>query len=217
MAYFGATTIRSRIIVVVSAIAALLTGFAVSLWWATQVSQPPALTQATLYPEPRSLPEFQLVDGNGQVFTRNNLMKRWSFLFFGYTHCPDVCPMTMSIFQQTAQQLSTTPLSTDVTQFVLVSVDPRRDTPEHLGQFVAYFNKDFIGVTGTQQAISELTRDLGIMYSIPDPILTDKYTIDHSASILLVDPEARLHAVFSPPHRADYLVSDLEKLVRHYE
>lgn len=178
---------------------------------------PPQLKQATQLPEPLLLSPFQLVDQHGTDFTRENLNQHWSLLFFGYTHCPDVCPTTMSTLQKTAQQLRDTQLSGGTVQFVLVSVDPERDTPEHLAKYVSYFNKDFIGVTGALQAIDHLTRQLGIMHAKQGAPSSDNYLVDHSASILLVDPQARFYAVFSPPHLASNLASDLKQLSNFYE
>ena len=179
--------------------------------------QLPELKQATLIPEARPLPLFNLVDHKGAEFTPARLRKHWSFLFFGYTHCPDICPVTMTVFQQTALRLRDTSLGGGVVQFVLVSIDPERDTPEQLAQFVAYFHQDFIGVTGTPPAIDNITRELGIMHAKTGAGSTDSYTVEHSASILLVDPQARLYAIFSPPHQPDDLAADLKQLARYYE
>ncbi|MEE8343094.1 MAG: SCO family protein [Gammaproteobacteria bacterium] len=200
----------------IAAVVAFAIVIASSLWWIPRQPHPPQLKQATRLPEPLLLPSFQLVDQHGAEFTRASLRKHWSLLFFGYTHCPDVCPTTMFTLQKTARQLHNTQLFGGAVQFVLVSVDPERDTPEHLARFVSYFNKDFIGITGAPQAIDDLTRQLGIMYARPEAPSSDNYLVDHSASILLVDPQARFYAVFSPPHLAGNLASDLKKLSNYY-
>ncbi len=209
--------IDSRMGIKIVAVVAFAIVIASSLWWMPRQPHPPQLKQATRLPEPLLLPSFQLVDQHGADFTRESLHQHWSLLFFGYTHCPDICPTTMSTLQKTAQQLHNTRLSGGTVQFVLVSVDPERDTPEHLAQYVSYFNKDFIGVTGSPQAIDDLTRPLGIMHAKQEATSSDNYLVDHSASILLVDPQARFHAVFSPPHLANNLASDLKKLSNYYE
>ena len=124
-------------------------------------------------------------------------MGRWSFIFFGYTHCPDVCPTTLSVLNSVARKLEG---RKDQVQFVFISIDPERDTPEKLGQFVSYFNGTFIGATGTDDAINALTRQLGVIYArVEENSGTDNYLMDHSASVLLFDPAGRFHAVFTPP------------------
>lgn len=157
---------------------------------------------ATVLPNPRPLPAFALVDHHNRPFTPDSLKGHWTFLFFGYTRCPDICPTTLGVLDAVDRQLAATPHLREHTQTVFVSVDPERDPTEHLARFVPYFNQDFIGATGAPEQIQALTKALGVMYmrspaKDQDP---NHYWIDHTAAILLIDPEARFHALFSAPH-----------------
>lgn len=157
--------------------------------------------QATVLTQPRLLKPFVLIQGNGKLFNNQSLTGHWTFLFFGYTHCPDICPTTMAILNQVynklEQQKQTLP------QIVLVSVDPNRDTPRKLQEYVSYFNPAFIGATGSRKEIDNLTQQLGIAYQIVVPkgktlkTLGDNYFVDHSGAIILIDPQAQMHAIFT--------------------
>ena len=170
--------------------------------------------QATRFPVARELAPFTLVDHNNEVFNETTLRQRWSFLFFGYTHCPDVCPTTLSVLNSVAQRLQD--VDADI-RFVFISVDPERDTPEKLARFVSYFNKNFIGVTGTEQQIEQFTRELGIMHMrVAADENATAYLVDHTASVLLIDPDGRYHAVFSPPLSAGKISDDFRKILKAY-
>ena len=188
-------------------------------WWLAVAISPghkpvtiPADLSATVLAVPKPIDDFSLIDQDGRPFDLQRLKGHWTFLFFGYTHCPDVCPTTMAVLGQLAAQLAETPRGLDQTQFALVSVDPARDTPAQLKRYVAYFGKDFLGVTGSEEAIAGLTRQLGVLY-VRVPGTTDQnYTIDHSAAILLIDPRGRLSAVFSAPHDAERMARDFLRI-----
>jgi protein SCO1/2 len=167
---------------------------------------------ATRFPVARQLAPFALVDHNNEEFNETTLRNRWSFLFFGYTHCPDVCPTTLSVLNSVAQRLQD--VEADI-RFVFVSVDPERDTPEQLARFVSYFNENFIGVTGSIENINEFTSNLGIMHmQVAAEENATGYLVDHTASVLLMDPDGRYHAVFSPPLSAEAISADFRKILK---
>jgi protein SCO1/2 len=169
---------------------------------------------ATRFPVARELQPFSLVDHHGNTFDNAALRDYWSFLFFGYTHCPDVCPTTLSVLNSVAGKLAD---SNAPVRFVLVTIDPQRDTPEELARFVSYFNSDFIGVTGTDDGIEQLTRQLGIMHMrVADEANPDSYLVDHSAAVLLIDPNGNYHAVFTPPLSADAIAHDFGKMQKAF-
>lgn len=168
----------------------------------------------TRFSEPRGLQPFTLTDHTGKPFGIEQLTGKWSFVFFGYTHCPDVCPTTMSVLNSVAGRLGD---NAPATQYIFVSVDPERDTPEQLAKFVTWFNGDFIGVTGTEQELENLTRQLGVVYmKIPDEKQAGSYMVDHTASVLLFDPAGRFHAIFSAPLKAAELAEDIVLLAGNY-
>jgi protein SCO1/2 len=170
--------------------------------------------EATRFPVAREITPFKLIDHNNAVFDNNALRQRWSFLFFGYTHCPDVCPTTLSVLNSVANRLQD--LDQDI-RFIFVSIDPERDTPEQLARYVSYFNGDFIGVTGTPEALEQLTKPLGIFSSkVETEPGSGSYLVDHTASVLLFDPDGRFHAVFSTPLSAEKISGDFRKMLKAY-
>jgi protein SCO1/2 len=150
---------------------------------------------------PRSLTPFSLVAGDNNPFTLEQLKGKWTFLFFGYTSCPDVCPTTLTEMATMSKLLakSTEP---NTIQFVFISVDPERDTPDHLKNYVAYFNKTFTGATGTIDQLNTLTRQIDIKHRRLKEQGND-YLVEHSADILLFNPQAKLFARFPAPHYSE--------------
>lgn len=173
---------------------------------------PPVLEQATLFDAARPLPEFTLSDHTGRDFRRESLRGQWTLMFFGFTHCPDVCPTTLATLAEVRRQLTDLPIG-ELPVVVLVSVDPARDTPEALGRYVAHFDPQFLGVTGRPVALEVLTHNLGVAVAI-GPVSEDgNYTVDHTAAIFLIDPSAAFTAVFGSPHAADLIVRDYRSIV----
>lgn len=160
-----------------------------------------------LWPNPKLLTAFSLEDHGRRAFDLDSLKGKWTFLFFGYTHCPDVCPMTLSVLAEVERHLSNANQSAGNTQIVFVSLDPQRDTRERLQQYVQYFSSDFLGVTGDEERLTALTRQLGIVHTKSAPGPGGDYLVDHTASVLLTDPGARLVAVFGLPHNAESIAS----------
>jgi protein SCO1/2 len=169
----------------------------------------PDSLMGTVWPEPRDLGHFELLDHNGAEFGLQQLQGQWTLIFFGYTSCPDICPSTMLTLRGVSAALDE--MGTRQPQVVLVSVDPQRDTAEKLGEYVRYFNAAFLGVTGAEEQLYALALQVGGMYQLLPPDAAGNYEVAHSASIFLVDPQARMYAAFSPPHQA---VEIAEKLVQ---
>ena len=170
-----------------------------------------------LWPNPKPIAPFSLTDQRGQAFDLERLKGHWTFLFFGYTHCPDVCPGSLAAMNTVARQLSGSPDEAKDVQFAFVTVDPARDTREQMAAFVAYFNKDFLGVSGTEDKLAGLTRQLGIVYLLGEPEADGSYLVDHTASILLVDPQGRLIALFSAPHNPVEMAERFGRIRRFVE
>lgn len=174
---------------------------------AGEQAAPAAPRVATVLPSPQPLPEFALIDDQGSEQTRAMFEGGWHLLFFGFTYCPDVCPTTLATLSAAVSELEETEPGS-APGIVLVSVDPDRDTPEKLAEYVAYFGPSNAGLTGSEDAIRALTEPLGIYFSKVD-IPDGDYTVDHSAAVLLINPEGQFHALFSGPHRAEDYVHDL--------
>lgn len=203
------SAVRFLVAVIIAAIA-----IGAGIWAARALLVPPAPVEtasATRFPVPRALQPFALVDHTGARFDNQSLTGHWTFLFFGYTHCPDVCPTTLSVLNGVAQRLADADAAV---QFAFVSVDPARDTPEQLARFVKYFNGEFIGVTGEPAAIEQLTRQLGVLFmQVGNGTDPDSYLVDHTASVFLIDPHGRYHAVFTPPLDAGVISADVRTML----
>ena len=203
----------TALLVVVVALLGTVGGY--SLWQVLQARSQPVYQALLVLPEAREIPAFELVDAAGQPFGPARLEGKWSLLFFGFTHCPDICPGTLYDLSQASKAVHAA-LSdkADRLQVVLVSVDPERDTPARLAGYVAFFDPSFEAVPGPHERLEPLTRKLGIAYRIaPHERGAAQYDVDHSASILLMDPQGRLHGVFPAPHDVVALQSDLIQLL----
>ena len=149
-----------------------------------------------LFDTPRDVGDFSLTDHLGLSFTRDDLTGRWTLIFFGFTHCPDICPTTMAELAELKSQLSDTEASD--ARVVMLSVDPARDTPDRLAQYVPYFHPDFIGVTGDFADILSVAQRLNAPFrkvSEPD----GGYQMEHSANVMLMNPRGDYHGFFRAP------------------
>jgi protein SCO1/2 len=169
-----------------------------------------------LWPDPKQVQPFALTDQHGAPFGVERFDKRWTFLFFGYTYCPDVCPTTLSMLAKVQQDLARDGSGSDV-QVVFVSVDPTRDTPQHLGAYVSFFNPDFVALTGPDDGLARLTRQLGIYFSRDAPDGDGNYLVGHSSAVLLIDPQRRLVAIHQAPHDAAQIAQSFRQVRRFLE
>jgi protein SCO1/2 len=190
---------------------------AAATWFVSEMLRaipPPALDagpNVTVLRAPLPLPAFALSDHHGRVFDTARFDDHWSFVFFGYTYCPDVCPATLGTFRAVAERLTDEP----ELQYVFVSVDPERDTIERLAEFVPYFHPDFLGVTGTPEEIANFTSGIGVYHQKSEETLGPGYLMDHSISVMLIDPERRLAAIFSAPNDPDAIAAAFRKIRKH--
>jgi protein SCO1/2 len=191
------------------AVAAALAGVYVS----RLVNQPPvpALESGTALPQPRVLAPFALRDTKNAPATPASLRGHPTLVFFGFTHCPDVCPTTLGQLAIVQKQVAAADKKLAGLKVALISVDPERDTPEQLGRYVSSFGADFIGLTGSAPEIVNATRAFGVASARVD-LGGGNYTMDHSATVFALDANARIVAVFTPRLRPDALTRDLVKL-----
>ena len=157
----------------------------------------------TVLPDPKPLTAFALIDHKNRAFDLASLKGKWSFLFFGFTHCPDICPTTLAILASARNKIARSTTGAEDVQFVLISVDPNRDTAGKLGQYVAYFDTTFLGVTGNDAQIANLARQLDAPYQVVLTPGVESYPVYHTTTVFLVDPQARYHAMFTPPLDAE--------------
>ncbi len=173
--------------------------------------------KALLLESPRPLPLFSLTDHTGAPFDMDRLRNHWTLMFFGFTHCPDVCPTTLFTLARVVERLGDLP-EKDRPGVVMVSVDPNRDTPDTLASYVPYFHPGFIGVTGDMPSILGLTQAMGVAFAYtPIEGAEGGYAVDHTASIFLVDPAGKLTAIFGTPHAADDIAHDYRLILETRE
>jgi len=211
----GQETLRvSRLLVLLAIAAAAMAG---GIWTAQQFLPRSGKVDnlaSMRFPEAREIGAFELLDHTGAPFSNAALHDHWSFVFFGYTHCPDVCPATLSVLNSVAQRLGG---SEPPARFIFITLDPQRDTAEKLASYVTYFNGDFLGITGTPDAIGQLTGELGVMsMQVANEASPESYLIDHTAAVFLFDPDGRYHAVFTPPLEADEMAGAFRQIREEY-
>ena len=189
--------VRTTVIIVLAFITFVVAGFVY------RIQQPRLMSVAEMkvngaymMDTPRKIPEFNLVDQNGEAFTHSRLEGVWTLIFFGFTHCPDVCPTTMAFLNEFMGSLEGT--EAEDTQVVMVSVDPARDTIEILAEYVPYFNPAFIGVTGEFLDVHRFATALNTPFR-KAPGQGKDYQVDHSANVVLVNPRGDYHGFFRAP------------------
>jgi protein SCO1/2 len=195
----------------------LLCTLGISLMWqgrslrqqAMVAGDPASPPQVTVVDDARRLPSFVLQRAGGTL-TDADLRGRWNLLLFGYLHCPQVCPTDMALLRDVTGALKRRGLAAP--QVVFVSVDSRRDGLDVLAKYAASFDSEFVGASANDEALSGLMAHLGVFVQRNDRQDARNYTVDHTASIYLIDPENRLKAVFDPPQRTDEMTLNLVKL-----
>jgi len=206
----------NKVIYGVVALAALITGILIF----SHFNQKPMPDHALYYETERVVKPFKMTDQDGDSFTNEQLEGQWSWVFFGYTYCPDVCPTTLQELNFIYDDMKAIASNTQV---ILVSVDPKRDTAERLAGYIKYFNKEFIALNGGHDVLFPFARNLGLMYAMNDGERAegDAYAVDHSASIVLINPNGNIAAIFQPHQvlgklpivQGESLVSDFAKIV----
>ena len=150
-----------------------------------------------LFDNPRSFKPIDLVDHDEKPFSSENLMGKWSLVFFGFTYCPDVCPTTLALLNQFYKhQLEEKQV--DDLQVILVSVDPGRDTPQKMNEYVKFFNQEFIGVTGEFLNLHRFATQLNVPFSKVPGGGAD-YTVEHGGNIAIINPQGHYIGFFRTP------------------
>ena len=170
----------------------------------------PQMRSVRLISPPRALPAWQLRLSDGGVATPATLQGRWTLVFLGFTHCPDVCPTTLAELAKSQKQWAALP-EAKRPRLLFVTVDPERDTPQVVGDYAHYFNPDTLAASPTPEQLAAFARALGLVYmkvSEPD----GSYSMDHSATLVLLDPQGRQAGLLSPPLDAQGIAGDLRLL-----
>lgn len=163
-----------------------------------------------LLPRERAIPQFELVDQDGQPFSNLSLQGRWHILFFGFTACPDICPTTLSDMRRLFSQL---PAGVrEQLQLVLLSADPARDTPQQLKTYLSYYRAGFIGLTGNMDQLQNLSKALGLPF-IPASETHGDYSVSHSGNLALLAPDGSLRGHIRAPLKLDGLKEMLPQVL----
>ena len=191
--------IRNTVIVVCALMVLFVSGF---IW---KIGQPRALSKQematnglVIFDNPREILPFKLENHRTEDFTEDDFLGKWTMIFPGFTHCPDICPTTLSTLSKMYDFLDNKPRA-DL-QVMMLSVDPNRDTPDKLALYVPFFNEDFVGVTGDLKVISNLSAQLSIAVDYSYLSSRDEsYNVDHSGNVILINPEGHYQGFFRPP------------------
>ena len=213
---------NQKILIVIIASAAMGAGYWFSANMKTpapdailkQMTQAGPKIQGFVLDPARSISMPPLRKDDGSLFINEDLKDHWSLLFFGYTHCPDVCPTTMNVLAQSLKLARAQGIA--FPEVFFISVDPQRDSVEMLGEYVRYFDPSFTGVTGEPKMIEALTLQAGVVF-MQTPVSSenkDDYLVDHSSSILLISPEGKLKAYLKPPHTPEGILKSLKTVTQ---
>lgn len=193
-------------------------GIATYTFNSTQADIRTKLTDATyLYDQGVSIASFELIDHYGTPFTPERLTGQWSFWFFGFTHCPDICPTTLGKLSAAVDTLKKKHNVEDKISIVFVSVDPERDSTEKLNAYVTSFSEHAIGVTETEKKLAPFLKNMGIIARKQKQSDSQSdYLVDHSSSVYLIAPNTGISAVFGAPHAVNNIVKDFLTIQNYY-
>jgi protein SCO1/2 len=206
---------RTTLFILVAALAAALGLLAAQAWFAHSPSAArPALKAARLFDPPRVLPAFSLRQSDGTPLVPGELKGHWTLVFLGFTHCPDVCPTTLAQLAGAQKQWAVLPEATRP-RVLFVSVDPERDTPDAIGEYAHAFHRDTLAATADVPALETFARSVSMVFAkVPagNGAPADQYTMDHSASLAVLDPQGRLAGFIQPPFEPKDIADDMTAL-----
>jgi protein SCO1 len=179
----------------------------------TWSSAPPEV-RAVLWPEPLPLADFRLHTQHGAAFGPADLRGQWSFMFFGYLQCPDVCPMTLSAMRDMRSMMLARDAGAAGHRFLFVSVDSTFDRAEAMAPYLAFYDPEFIGLLGPAEALAPLTSSLAVMH-IEHRDDDGVRSIDHTSSVMVLDPDGRAVAALPPPHHPELMLARFEQIRAH--
>lgn len=169
--------------------------------------------RGTTYAEPYPpAPEIELTRANGTSFRLSEIRGDAVLLFFGYTSCPDICPTTLAELKQALEQIGEE--DAQRTKVLFITVDPERDTPQGVQEYVNHFNPDFIGLSGTEAELAGVWKDYGVFREVAQGNSAAGYLVDHTARVTLIDPEGNLRLSYAFDTPVENLVHDLELLLK---
>jgi protein SCO1 len=191
----------------------------------------PHFHAAQLLPASKVLVSFKLEKNQNDFFTAENFTGRWSLIFFGFTSCPDFCPLELQKLGSVLQYAQTSKVlpSHLPLQVIFISLDPERDTPEKIKNYTAFFHPQMLGLSGSNSELAKIAQFFGADYSrqglrnglpvsipsgvdMPENIAND-YQLEHSARIFIINPQGAYIGSFAPPHNSELLWADLQLII----
>ncbi|WP_440996141.1 SCO family protein [Arhodomonas sp. SL1] len=155
--------------------------------------------------------DFELTDENGEAVTEADYAGKVNILFFGYTFCPDICPVVLARLMRILNELE--PAEREQVQVLFVSVDPRRDTPERLREYTSAFGEDFIGLTGTQEQLKALNKRYRVTYGYGEPDEHGNYIVSHSGAVFIFDKDGTAQLLVRDSDPNEDVLADLRRLL----
>lgn len=206
---------RTTLNILLPVLAAIL-GLVVAWRWYGHSATPdrPALRAVHLFNPARELPAFSLRQSDGTQLVPGELKGHWTLVFLGFTHCPDVCPTTLAQLAGAQKQWTALPEATRP-RVLFVSVDPERDNPDAIGEYAHAFHHDTLAATADIPALESFARSLSMVFAkVPAPAgaPADQYSMDHSASLAVLDPQGRLTGFITPPFDPRDIATDMTAL-----
>ena len=192
-------------------LAAFAAGF--GLWAAQNLFNKPQRESATtmqtvrMFPQVRAIPDFALQSADGKLINKATLSKHWTVVFLGFTHCPDICPTTLADLSKVQKIWETLPSETRP-RVLFISVDPERDTPKAIAEYAAFFHKDTLTATAQEPALTEFVQSLALVYA-KMPLENGDYNMDHSATIVVLNPQGNEVGIIRPPFMPQKIAADL--------
>lgn len=206
---------RAITLLLVACIAAGAGLWASQRYFAAPAANPPAATSFTLLPTPRTLPGFALQQSDGTPLDNAELRGHWTVVFLGFTHCPDICPTTLAQLAGAQKQWAAMPAARRP-RVLFVSADPERDSPRLTGEYAHAFHPDTLAATAPLPQLEAFARSLSLVF-MKAPGASGKpgdYSVDHSAALVVLDPQARMAGVVQPPFDVSGLATDLATLTQ---
>lgn len=168
--------------------------------------------KGTALSTPRTMPDFDFAATNGGRFDNARLQGHWTLLFFGFSNCGTICPVTMGELAKTYRLMEAQHLA-NLPQVVMVSIDPARDSLDKLREYVSAFDVHFMGARAESARIKALSETLGLAYEkVATPQKGDDYEFQHSGTVMLINPQGKLVAFFTMPHHAEDIINDYKIL-----
>jgi protein SCO1/2 len=183
---------------------------AAALWFLVLPRFQPHVFSGTVIQSQTPAPGIALPTSTGERIALTDFEDKLVVVYFGYTFCPDVCPTTLSTLKKAVDKIGGP--AEDI-QVVMVSVDPARDTPEVLDQYLTYFDPSFVGMTGTEEEIASVATVYGVYFQAREGSVDTGYLVDHSAHLMVIDRDGYLKLVLPPDLTVDQIAGDLEYLL----